>query len=189
MLDDLLKFYLSEGLDKQLLKKIPYFLMVSLVLYLVFLWLNPNLKVSSILVSIPVLSLLVFVFSTFYFLGHINEGMAKAYGDLNFKSAVAKLRSVYEGQYSMLDDINVKTVNRFFASAVLNGLAILITVVSAFFIMLLLSGAGYAIPLVTVFFGVIYLVYDVSESSIVEEPESKTDNAIGPDFFRQYAVV
>src|SRR6266571_6355862 len=126
MLDDLLKFYLSEGLDKQLLKKIPYFLMVALVLYLGIVWMNPNPKVSPILVAIPVLSLLVFVFSTFYFLGHINKGMTKAYGDLDFKSAVSKLRSVYEGQYSMLDDINIKTVNRFFAAAVLNGVSILI---------------------------------------------------------------
>jgi hypothetical protein len=189
VLDDLLKFYLSEGVDKQVLKKIPYFLMVALVLYLAILWSDPNPKLSPALLLIPIISLVVFVISTFHFLGHINEGMAKAYGNLDFKSVVAKFRSVYEGQSSMIDDINIKNVNRFFGSAVLNGFSILIAMVSAFLIMLVQSGIGPPIPLVTAFFGVIYLVYDVSKSSIIEEPESKADNPIGFDFFEKYAVV
>jgi hypothetical protein len=188
VLDDLLKFYLSEGVGKQVLKKIPYFLMIALVLYLATIWSVPNPKVSTELLLIPTLSLVVFVISTFYFLGHINQGMAKAYGHLDFKTVVAKFRSVYEGQSSMIDDINIKSVNRVFGSAVVNGFSILIAMVSAFLIMLLQSGIGLTIPIVTVFFGTIYIVYDASKSSFIEEPESKADNPIGFDFFEKYAV-
>jgi len=120
VLDDLLKFYLSEGVGKQVLKKIPYCLMIALLLYLATIWLVPNPRVGPEILLIPTISLVVFVISTFHFLAHVNQGMAKAYGDLDFKTVVAKFRSVYEGQSSMIDDINIKGLNRVLGSAVLN---------------------------------------------------------------------
>jgi hypothetical protein len=188
MIDDLLKFYLLEGLGRQVLKKIPYYLMIALIVYFSILAIDLKPVVNPNWLLIPSISLLIFVISTFHFQSRMNGGLRKAYGGLDFKSAVGKIRSVYEGQSSILEDVNLNKLSSVFVSALLNGFSLLIGMVSAFVLALLFSGVGLVIPLLAAFFGTIYLVVDVSKGSLVEEPESKNDNPLATDFFEKYVV-
>jgi len=87
LLDNLIKFFLSEEVGKQILKKIPYTLMISLLVYIVFF--SGSVSEIGLISAIFVgLFLLIFVVSTCTFQSRINRKLGASFGDFDFKSVV-----------------------------------------------------------------------------------------------------
>ena len=90
--------YVFDRLDKQIIRRVPYCLLFSLVLYVFF---RPGFFV------FPILSLLLvlFAFSTVFFNRRINSALEDLLMDVDFKGFVKKMASIFEGGASLLDDI------------------------------------------------------------------------------------
>ena len=96
VLADLLQYYMSEDLAKQILKKVPYAMFAALLIYLGLITLGRG-PVEPMQFSIWLgVSLLVFVAFTIPFLRAVNKPMANYFGEMDFKKLVAKMRSIYE---------------------------------------------------------------------------------------------
>ncbi len=189
MLDELLKFYLSEEVGKQILKKIPYALTISLLVYLTTTTASSSRPtVSPLLLLIPIVCLVIFAISTFTFIGRINRNLARTFSGFDYKSLVAEFASIFEGSSSFLDDLEFKRIGFLFVSALANGLSITLLLISAFLLILIDAELGAGLALALVIFGAIYLVYDISSSSVIEVSRETSENILGVDVMEKFVV-
>ena len=187
MLDNLIKFFLSEEVGKQILKKIPYTLMISLLVYIVFF--SGSVSEIGLISAIFVgLFLLIFVVSTCTFQSRINRKLGASFGDFDFKSVVGTFSSVYENQASFLDELKARKVLGLVIWALLNGVSLLVVLSATFLLLLVDVKPGVGTLLAVTMLGVVYLVYDISRSSVVETPADAGSTALGFDLFERFVV-
>jgi len=187
LLDDLLKFYLNEEVSKQILKKVPYALALSLLVYWLLNFGTTPLGFYSVL--IPVISLLSFATSTFIFLSKANGGLADSFGNFDFKSVVGTYSSAYEGQSGLLDEINFRKIGWLVVTALVNGISLIVLLTSAFLLLLTIWAPNPTISLVAVIFLGIFLVQDISSASIVEvAKENDPNKTLAFDFADRFLI-
>ena len=98
MISELVKYYIFEGLDKQILRRIPYFLLFSLIFY--------PFNIGRF-VSYPLLFcfLIIVLISTSLFNWYVNRNLESLLTNVDFKNFTKKMSMIVEDRNSLLEDI------------------------------------------------------------------------------------
>ncbi|MEM4467816.1 MAG: hypothetical protein QXJ64_05160 [Thermosphaera sp.] len=162
MISELLLVHVFEGLDKQIVGRIPYLLLFSLLTYLM-------VDIKHVLLSLIIISLATFLSSTILFDITLNKVFEKTFTYINFKEIAKKIVDIVERKISILDDIRVQENVKSVVLGLLSGVSFAI-LLSASFLMLLYSlnlGNNIIIPLII--FLVIYVYQDLAKADLLEE--------------------
>jgi len=202
VIDDIIKFYLSEGMDKQILRKLPYALIPAIVLYDIISLLKINLPNYSFS-FVMIISLAVVGVSTIWFLSRLNKAAKGVFNRLNLKDALRTFMGTYEKQDSLLSNIRLPFEDkhddqkeeqrpsisfRFVLVAAVSGISTLIVLILTFFEILAYSKIGLNLSLVLLALVSFYLLFDLSKVSFIEEKDLGTDNTFAADFFKKFLI-
>jgi hypothetical protein len=188
LLADLVESYLFEGLDKQLVKRIPYALFLSVLVYLVLKIGTLGSFETSFAFVIIGPSFLIFVITSYQF-GKVTSGiLASELYDQDFKKFLGKIQGIYEGRDSLLGDIDGVRDWKLLAVGLVSGLTLTVFLSSVilfgiFYAQLSIPFAGMALVLTT-----LYLYYDIAKAPIFESPEAEQKNPFAFDAFESYTV-
>lgn len=168
MISELLITYIFDSLDKQIIKKIPYALLFSLLMYL-------TVDIKHVLFLLIAISLITFMSSTILFDITINRALEDILININFKGMIEKIRDIIEGKISILDDIKAQETIRIAALGVLSGLFFTVLFSSSFLMLLydLNLGNGFIIP--STIFLLIYVYQDLAKADLLKEHQPKEE--------------
>jgi hypothetical protein len=165
MISELMKYYIFDKLDKQILSRIPYSLFFSLLIYLFF-------NMEKILFPLSVCSLFAFLILTVLFNWHINRNLENPFVDVEFKKTIEKMSQIFEGKSSLLDDIKISEKWWTVILAVGSGLSFFLLCTSAFLMVFNYLKIGKDLIVVAMIFVTIYLYQDLAKSDFLEEIET-----------------
>jgi hypothetical protein len=187
VLGDILEYYISEDLAKQILKKVPYCLAISLIFYILGAGkFGPN--AASDTLWIQGTSMVVFLVSTVVFLKTVNDPMKNFFSKMDIKKLVGKLKSIYEEGDSLLSDIDTQKSRKLLISGFVSGVSLFVLFTSLTFSLIAYSKPDSEVLEVSVILVVIYLVYDVAKAPLMEEPQSESKFPLGQDLVEKYTV-
>lgn len=182
MISELVKYYIFEGLDKQILRRIPYFLLSSLIFY--------PFNIGRF-VSYPLLFcfLIIVLISTSLFNRYINKNLESLLTNVDFKKFTEKMSMIVEDRNSLLEDIKKSENWWIIIIAIVSGLSFFSLFTSAFLILFTYFKISKDIIAVAIIFVTIYLYQDIAKSGLFEE--SKTSETKFPfllDLLEMYTI-
>jgi hypothetical protein len=190
MIADLVKSYLFEKLDKQIAVKIPYCLFIAIIVYfasgLPYIDSAKYLPYPFIIVG----SFAFFLLTSIIFnwqVGRVISG--NMLGGLDMAQTVKKLRSIYDGKNSLLDDFDASKNPVMIVSGFISGSLLCVFFVSVFLALLYHYPEDQVDPIAGVgaLFLILYLYYDIGKSPLKDE-EAGPRNEFFADLFQIYAV-
>jgi hypothetical protein len=188
MITDLLKYYMSEDLGIQIYKKIPYSLLSGLLLYIGFHYQNIIVDYN-LLIGISVISLILFIDFTYYFLTVINEPISNLFSDMNFPELMMKFNAIYEKQESLLDDLEHSKLRvGFFLAGLINGIMLFIFMTTIFLLVILNYKIDEILILISPLIIILYLTYDTTKYQIFEEKKIKNNAYLGYNAIELYTT-
>ena len=166
MISELLMNYVFDRLDKQIIKRVPYCLLISLIIYML-------LDVRSFVLPLLILSLIIFMTSTTLFNRHINKALEQLLIDVNFKSFIGKMSNIFEGGNSLLDDIKASENWKMITLGASSGIFFLLLLTSTCLMILnyLKIGMELVFPIMIIL--VVYLYQDIAETDLLKEYQTK----------------
>jgi hypothetical protein len=182
MISELLMTYVFDRLDKQILKRLPYTLLISLIAYLMF-----DLKFMLLLSAI--FSLMIFVISTAIFNLIINSALENMLINVDVKKVIGKLAEIFEGKTSLLDDIKAQENLKLITLGSLSGLSLTILLSTAFLMIFQYFEVGkeLAIPMIIIL--LVYTFQDLAETELFKEYQMKeTETPFIYDIAETYIV-
>ena len=115
MISELMVTYIFDRLDKQIIKKVPYALLISLIIYSLF-------DMKPFLLPLSAAFLVIFTTLTIIFNSDINKALEGLLIDVkDLKRLVEKLSKIFEGKNSFLDDIKASENWKLILLGVLSG--------------------------------------------------------------------
>jgi hypothetical protein len=106
MLDTILKLLYSERLDKQIVKRLPYFLFSYLIMYFVSNWIGYFFSLMDMF-KICVVSFILFVLSNAYFNISVNDKIKNAFDYKDFPTFIEKISKIFDGVSSINKDVDI----------------------------------------------------------------------------------
>ncbi|MDW7726821.1 MAG: hypothetical protein SCH70_06845 [Candidatus Methanoperedens sp.] len=201
MISDFLNYYILEKLDKQIINKIPYCLFFSLVIYierpfietikLKFINLLLYLKFPQLgIIDILLLSLIIFIISTYTFNWYINRGIENSFYSIDFRNFRNKMSQIFEGKSSILEDINNSENYIMFFLAILSGFFLTVLLVISFLILLNLYPIKKELIIVGIVFVSMYLFQDAIKSTASGDFKEEMDDKspLLTDMMERYAI-
>jgi hypothetical protein len=188
LLGDLFEQYLKEGLDKQLVNRIPFSLLISLLVYLLLLQRDPGYSFGVASYLIAGSTLLVFLGTSYHFgrttSNALNEGIFKA----DYKRFVAKMRDIYEGKGSLASDIDKIENGGFLFEAAVCGISI-----TGFLSTMMLFALSFLRPqielvLVGVLLTTLYVFYETIKAPLMNPGKEEQKQPAPLDLFEAYTV-
>ena len=161
MISELVKYYIFEGLDKQILRRIPYFLLFSLIFY--------PFNIGRF-VSYPLLFcfLIIVLISTSLFNWYVNRNLESLLTNVDFKNFTKKMSMIVEDRNSLLEDIKKSENWWIIIIAIVSGLSFFSLFTSAFLILFTDFKISKDIIAVAIIFVTIYLYQDIAKSGLFE---------------------
>lgn len=185
MLADLMKYYMFEAVNKQLLERIPYCLFISFLIYVTSYPMLRGVELAG-LVPPAVLLFVVFTVTNEYVSRRINAPLGEFFGEMDTKKLATKLRSIYEGRNSILDDVEGAANRWTFLSAVVAGLSISAFLVLTLLMLVSYSEASFDVVVAALFIILLYLYYDVSKANLFGELQAESENSFRLDILEMY---
>jgi len=183
MISEMLMGFVFDSLDKQIIKRVPYALLISLIIYQLF-----NVKTS--LLPLSTISLAIFITSTAIFNSKINKALEGLLIDVeDFKKLVEKLSKIFEGETSLLDDINASENWRIILLGVLSGIFFTLLLTTAFIMIFdyFAMGKELVIPIIIIL--IVYVYQDMAETNILKEYQTKeTEIPFLQDIIETYLI-
>jgi len=174
--------YIFDHLDKQIIKRVPYSLSISLIIYLL---LDPE----SILLLLAFLLFALFIFSTAVFNWYINKSLERALVNIDFKRFVEKISNIFEGKASLIDDIKASEDWKIVSAGVLSGASfvLLLTTIFLMFIDHFALAKELVVPIIIVL--LIYLYQDIAETDwLIEYQTKESETPFLKDIIEMYMV-
>jgi len=182
MIGELLISYVFDRLDKQIIRRIPYALLISLFIHLMTL-------IEPLLIPLAIISLVGFLLSTTLFNVLLNKAIENILLNIDFRETTKQLANIFEGRASLVDDIKAQENMKVITLAILGG-TFLTTLLSTFFLMILNYfniGKELVIPMIIVLF--IYAYQDSAEADLLKEyPSKKAENSFMQDIAQTYLI-
>jgi len=182
MISELLMTYIFDRLDKQIIKRIPYALLISLIIYLI-------LDIKPLLLPLSIISIIIFLLSTILFNTIINNALGNILLNIDFQKLLEKLADIFEGKTSLLDDIKAQENWKIITIGALSGTFFTILLTTTFLMILnhFMMGKELATPIVIILF--IYLYQDIAETDLLKEYQAKeTETPFLQDIAETYIV-
>ncbi|MEM2129405.1 MAG: hypothetical protein QXZ70_02280 [Candidatus Bathyarchaeia archaeon] len=182
MISELLMNYVFDRLNKQIIERLPYCLLLSLIMYTTF-------NVEYFLVPLVIISLIIFTTATTLFNKYINKALEQMLIDINFKSLIRKMSNIFEGGNSLLDDIKASENWRMITLGVSSGLFFFLLLTSTCLMIFnyLRIGIELVFPIMIIL--VVYLYQDIVEIDLLKEYQTKkTELPFLQDIVEMYTV-
>ncbi|MBI2938377.1 MAG: hypothetical protein HYY22_09230 [Thaumarchaeota archaeon] len=179
---------MSEGLNKQILKKIPYCLTTALFIYAIWSTGGNATKLDVTYFSIPLIASIILIISAIRFNNILNGPLQNFFSAMDYKAVLGKMRSVFVEQNSLLDDLDFAKNKQTIFWAVTNGVSIFVLLTAVFLATLVYTQLGLQATLVLLPIVLIYHLYDLMSAHIIEEPKAEEKFPLGFDFFETYAM-
>lgn len=212
MISDLMKYYILDDLDKQIVRRIPYCLATSLIINIItkieFLKDFSAQLASLILLYIyrilpdifeyvPKISsfiwlwimFFIFVISTTVFNLRINKNISDVLIDAKFNKFTKKMAMIFEGEDSLVDDIKLSGNTVSLLLGVTSGLSFFLLTTLTFSLILnsIVIDKNY-IHIATILVS-IYLYQNMAKSDLFNEfIDSETKNPFLFDVFKVYSI-
>jgi hypothetical protein len=188
LLADLVEGYLFEGLDEQLLRRIPYALFVSFWTYLLLKFVvNSSLNAIAVFVTIG-LSFLIFAGSTRSFNRAISDILAKEIFDQDYKKFVGKIQGIYEGRDSALGDIDGVKNWGTLLTAIASGVSLMVFLTAVILVGLDYLGVDFEALGLGIVLTALYIFYEVSKASFADTKEAEDKQPFAFDAMESYTV-
>lgn len=182
MISELVKYYIFDGLDKQIVRRIPYFLLFSLIFYLF------NIE-KFILYSFLSCSLLIVLISTSLFNWYVNRNLESLLTNVDFKKFTEKMSMIVEDRNSLLEDIKNSENWWIIIIAIVSGLSFFSLFTSAFLILFTYFKISKDLIAVAIIFVTFYLYQDIAKSVLFEESKaSETKFPFLLDLLEMYTI-
>lgn len=172
MFSEILMTYIFDKFDRQIIKKVPYALFFSLILYASVLNFGANLSAYLSLLIFAILTV-IFVFSTTFFNSKISNAFEEfiPYNDL--RNLTQKLRDIVEGNSSVIDDLRRSENWSLILSGILGGISFTLLLTLALYIIIYYLGIGILLTIPMIVLLVIYIYQDLSKTNLFEEYQVK----------------
>lgn len=190
MLADFIKSYMFEKLDKQIAIKIPYCLFIAVVIFFASSLANLDWLKQLPFPFIIVGSFAFFLLTSIIFNRYLNRILSgNILGNLDLAQTVKKMRSIYDGKASLLDDFNASKNAGMIVAGFLSGILLCIYFVSLFLALLYYYPSTEVIPVAGVgaLFLMLYFYYDAGKSPL-QQDDKQEKNTFLTDLFQVYAV-
>lgn len=182
MISELLMTYVFDRLDKQIILRIPYALLISLIAHIIF-----DLK--PLLLPLSIISFIMFIVSTALFNMIINNALENILVNIDFKRLIEKLAKIFEGKTSLLDDIKAQENLKIITLGILSGTFFILLLSTAFLMILdyFTVKRELAIPMIIIL--LIYIYQDIAEADLLKEYQTKeTETPFLQDIAETYMV-
>lgn len=182
MISELLMNYVFNRLDKQIVRRVPYCLLLSLIIYLLF-----DLKY--LLLPFLIFSLGMFLLSTTLFNQHIDKALEELLMNVDFKRFIGKMSNIFEGGTSLLDDIKASENWKMITLGASSGIFFFLLLTSACLMILNYLTIGMELVLPIMIILVVYLNQDIAETDLLKEYQTKeTELPFLQDIVEMYMV-
>ncbi len=166
MIGDLLKFLILEKTDKQILNKMPYYLLFSVIYYIYF---QPHS-----FFSLSVYSLfLIFLITTVLFNYSLNKEFEDSFISLDIKSTRKLITEIYSKRRSVLDDINIYSNASLVTLGLISGVSLTLIMTFTFSNIFKALNLRDEMILSLLPFILLYVIYDFMKMEYFEESGSK----------------
>jgi len=212
MISELMKYYILDDLDKQIVRKIPYCLETSLIFIIIanmefldyfftqlksLIYLHVYRTLPDIFEYIPRFSsfnwlwiiFFIFVFSTTLFNLRVNKSIRNILFDAKFNKFTEKMAMIFEGEDSLVDDIKLSGNAVLLLLGITSGLSFFLLATFIFLLILnsIVINMNY-IHIITILVS-IYIYQNMAKSDLFNElMDSETKNPFLSDVFKTYFV-
>jgi len=182
MISELLMTYVFDRLDKQILKRLPYTLLISLIAYLMF-------DLEFMLLLSATFSFIIFAISTAIFNLIINSALENMLVNVDVKKVIGKLAEIFEGKTSLLDDIKTQENLKLITLGSLSGLSLTILLSTAFLMIFHYFEAGKELAISMIIILLVYIFQDLAETELFKEYQmEETETPFIYDIAETYIV-
>jgi hypothetical protein len=190
MITDLIKSFMFDKLDSQITKKLPYCLMIAFLIFLIaplsnIVW-PEFLNYQYVIITL----FIIFLSTNIAFNHLINKFLSHGLIEkLDLKSTVGRIKAIYEGKSSILDDLDSSKSAEVLVLGFVSGISLTLFLTSMFLAIL------YNIPeehltfisLLGILFTALYVYYDLGKSPLDDVKESPK-NSFFADIFEMYII-
>ena len=185
---DLMKYYLLDSWDKQLVGRVPYFIAVALVIYLSHPYLGGYSDVAKPwLIYIVGVAAVVFLISNQVFNSKISSTIEKGFDFSNLRKFIQKTSNIFEGDTSFLGDVDGIKSRLLLASAFISGFMITVIFVGTALLLLATFTVDEGIILLLLIFVVLYIYRDITNPSFFKDEAVQSSPFIA-DLIETYMV-
>lgn len=187
MISELVKYYIFDRLDKQILNRIPYCLLFSLIIYLLIIYLS--FSIEGVILYFLICSLFTVLISTSLFNWYVNRNLESLLTNVDLKKFTEKMSMIVEDRNSLLEDIKNSENWWIIIIAIVSGLSFFSLFTSAFLIVLNYFKISKDLIAVAIIFVTIYLYQDIAKSGLFEESKaSETKFPFLLDLLEMYTI-
>ncbi|MGC8621915.1 MAG: hypothetical protein ACP5U0_08390 [Caldisphaera sp.] len=164
--------YIFDRLDKQIIKKFPYALLLSFFIYAPISHFNIKYT-ANISIIVFTVSMIVFLFSTIYFDIKVGNAVENSLPYNNLQNLTKKINEIIEGQSSLLDDLKGSENWSFIVSGILGGASFILILILAFFTIIYYFKIGLLLTIPIVVILIVYAYQDLAKTNLFEEYQTK----------------
>jgi len=183
MISELMVTYIFDRLDKQIIKKVPYALLISLIIYSLF-------DMKPFLLPLSAAFLVIFTTLTIIFNSDMNKALEGLLIDVkDLKRLVEKLSKIFEGKNSFLDDIKASENWKLILLGVLSGFSFTSLLVIVFLMIFdyFAIEEEFSIPIMIIL--LIYAYQDLAGGDMLKEYQTKeTETTFMEDIAEAYLI-
>lgn len=188
MLGELFEQYLKKGLDRQLVNRVPYAFYLSLLIFLILQYRDPGYAFGNVSYAVLGLTLLTFVATSYYFgkttSRRLSDGMFKQ----DFRPFVAKFREIYEGNDSVVSDLDKIENWRMILVGAICGISISGFLSTAFLFVLVFLHPSLDVLLFAILLTTLYIFYEIVKAPLLEQGDGERRESAPMDAFENYTI-